>query len=255
MPDRSTRPGQTVAIVSALICGLVLTSCAGGGRFAPVLSRGAEEAAAAFAPVGDDLLDAVRLGTIKVPSSLRQALDDVPVSGLDPQEEALRSTVRNWDSTLSFWNQAVEWATGWDSGVTSEAASLAAASLYIDNASPAFQQQLDELAARLLRSATCKAVRLTLDSASVAAADDAGLAYEDDLPSDETGMEAFLRGVLEQDWDARSLQASVDLAGLASKTIAKANGWAAGLTDIYESPNGTLREANIFYFRACVLKG
>lgn len=248
------KPMWTVRIVACLAGALTLASCSTGSRLTPMLSEAASQGAAAFAPVSDDILTSARVGAIKIPPGLREALDNVPTGGLSTSDEALLSTARNWDSTLSFWNRAIDFATGWDSGLSDEAASLVALSMYVDDVDPRFAQQIDDLIERLLRSATCQGARQGLDAASAAVADQAGLTYDASLPTDETGMEAFLRGVLEQEWDAASLQATIDLLGLASRSVARANEWVNGMNDVIESPNGTLLQANIFYFRACVAR-
>ena len=248
--SRSIGERSFAVVAAALALALVLTGCSSGSKLGAVLAKGASEASTELRPLTDDLLHAAQSGEVKAPGALTTAGRSIPSSGLSEAERAAAAKVQQWLKTVEFWNGAVAWATGWESGLPDESVALVRAALRAD-VDPAFARQVDDLAERLLRSATCQTARQLIDSAAEEAADPA---YELSDPVDEPGMVSFLRAVLYDDWDADSVEAVVDLAALGSSVVGTVKKWSETLTAVYESPNGTVRQANVFYLRSCVAK-
>ncbi|MGN7797806.1 hypothetical protein [Leifsonia sp. 22587] len=231
---------------------LLVTGCGGGSRLS-LLARGASEASSELRPLSDDLLHAAQKGAVKTPSALEDAAAGIPASGLSDAERAAAARVERWVKVIAFWNGAVKWSTGWETGLGDEATGLVGAALIAD-AKPAFRQQVDDLTERLLRNLTCQTARKYIDAAAQEAEGESGLLYDPAVPSDRPAIEDFARGVLYADWDDQGVEAAIDLAALAVSIVGTVQTWEKTLRSIIDSPDGTIRQANIFYLRSCVAK-
>ena len=254
------------AVVGAL-CLLCLAACSGGAgtgaRIAVVLRGGVDDAGTTLQAHMDDLTQMTQRSRIVVPRSLQSALDeadDAARSGavMTSEERGLIASAEQYATAYNRLNSALQFAVGWESGLSDDIARLIAVSRSNSTElSEEFASYLRTLEERVLRGLMCSATRSALDDLGEAQATQQQAVY-DFFPYSGAGVQNFMTQELSI-WDG--VDEVIDVVQLAEQTVEQHDKYVSefnqqmdGLTDVIESPSGTLANANIVYFRVCVAR-
>ena len=195
-------------------------------------------------------VDAVDSG-LKPPSSLIKNLDDVPLSGLTQDQKIVVREAKEWAATYRAADDAIERLTGVSTGIPDDAIQLVILSR-IKSGGDAFDQYVDDLAARMLKKQTCALGREYIDAATAQYADQSDSGGFSDI------LDSFLLEIeMEQDLSAKWVNPAgwyVNLETLADDIVAQAKDYAEDYLVVLDSPNGGVAMANFTYLRICVLR-
>lgn len=240
--------------MGVVVCGLSVGCAGSGGALRAALSSGLHEASTSVSSYIDDLTRVGQTGSLRIPSSLDEALSqaDEAVRGgmrLTEEENALLARGERWTAFIKKFNQVLTAATGWEASIPDDAVRLANAS-FVSKPSREFHGVVQELEKKVLKGLMCEAARDGLDQAGDEQAatvrqnyDSVGHSVEDVAQYIQDGLAG---------WDG--VAAVIDVEGLASASIEQVNEHLRGAMDVIESPDGTVRAANIIYFRTCIAK-
>jgi hypothetical protein len=240
------RAGNWIRLAVAVVVVLTASSCTATVKESPAILKGMSAGADDLRSLFGDLAAATKTADHESPSAFQKAVDAAKAG------KTLESSKAQIDALSGSIHQFVEIvgeAIGFDTKILpAEASKLAAASL-IGDGGPEFRAYVDELAAKTLRGVLCNGLRGGIDDATAQQADAAGLDYDPIATADQA-----LHYLQEQlDANVTGYGPFIDLQTLARSAVGTATSWVGSFDAIYTSPTGTIRQANIYYFRVCVL--
>lgn len=254
IPKRRALQRLAGALAAAAIVAVCTTACGSGGAVRAALSSGVEQAQASWTTLVDDLADTATASAFRLPPVLDDAIkqaDDLIRNGtrLTPEEEALLAASAKWAAFRKAFDAAAAVAADLEISLPDDAMQVVNASMRRDPPLE-FRAAVVEIEEKLLKNMTCEAARNGLDALG-----------EEQAQNVTPGYEPM---VLTRDAVERKIEAElnlwhgafdyVDYLALVSKTIDKHNERIDGVFTVLESPSGSLRTANLIWFRNCVLR-
>ncbi len=211
----------------------------------------------------DDLTQMTQQSRIEIPRSLRSALDEAKGASksgaeMTSEERALIASAEQYATAYNRLNSALQFADEWELGLPDDITRLIALSRPSGTElTEEFALYLRTLEERALRGLMCSATRTALDDLGEAQATQQQAVY-DAFPYSGAGVQDFMTQELSM-W--QGVTEVLDVVELVEQTIeqhdryiGEFNEQVDGITDIIESPTGSLANANIVYFRVCVAK-
>lgn len=243
-------------MAAAVVAGVIVvsaTACS-PGAVRSALSNGVDLAQAGASAYVDELSGLASVSTIRIPPQLDDAVkqaDDLLRSGgqLADEERALLAVGEQWVAFYKGFNAALAAADELGFTLPDDAIRIVNASLLRDPG-PEFRAAMQQMEERLLKSMTCQAARDGLDAVGEEQAQAMTPNYEP-MTLSRDAVERFIERELNLWQGALDY---IDAAALVSTTIETHNDRIDGIFEVLESPTGSLRTANIIWFRHCVLR-